>query len=539
MHTVRFILLAVILTLAAVLSAGCGPSDRGDDAAPVSENVLPQPATNTPAPTEPAATPTPVPAGNVENPVLVLEVSGGPLNFCDTLTIQPSGQYTLHSCQADFDQLSGTLEAGRLEELQKWQTSLQDFSLTPENPADSSNLQASLRFDGQGKEAPDEVLQRFIFDWANGLLVQVRQRAVAEIPTPTPINPGPGGFCPTITRPAVFIADYDNPSNLVLADPATQETCSIPLEWPPFGRIAAAGGRIYFPVLNPDAKTFTIWQVSLTGEQSPLEFTTVSADQPGPYSFTVSADGTRLAWAYTTINFDADPPTYRRSLWVAQIDGSGLVALIDGQEDTTPRFLEPVQFSPDNRTLYYALQPDGVQGDIFSFGGIYDTFYAVSVDGVPQELAACPESAPYCLGGISADGTLISRTVISAGQVELLNGQGEPVAVLTPAAGDYIGPAIFSPGGRLAFVAADLTEPDESGRQKVQSSVVYLASPPYADPPQAVLQDRGAAAVWDWLDDERLVFGTMDDEGNIGTSVYLPDGQVKELSANFPLTVLR
>ncbi|RMD98640.1 MAG: hypothetical protein D6814_07115, partial [Calditrichaeota bacterium] len=71
------------------------------------------------------------------------------------------------------------------------------------------------------------------------------------------------------------IADYENPSNLILVDLTGQTRCNILLPQPPFGRILTAAGAIYYPVFDPEAETLTIWQVGSNGPPAPLDFTAV------------------------------------------------------------------------------------------------------------------------------------------------------------------------------------------------------------------------------------------------------------------------
>jgi hypothetical protein len=44
---------------------------------------------------------------------------------------------------------------------------------------------------------------------------------------------------------------------------------------------------------------------------------------------------------------------------------------------------------------------------------------------------------------------------------------------------------------------------------------------------------------WEWLDENRLLYGAMDEAANIGTALVTLDGQSSNLSPNFALTVLR
>ncbi|HXV99756.1 MAG TPA: hypothetical protein VEC93_15135, partial [Anaerolineae bacterium] len=316
---------------------GCGGSGRSDDIAAV--GIATQPpatlpsasATETPLAAPPTAStseptalapaePTLAPAA-AAGPVVVFKLSGGIVGFCDELTIDGAGAYVLQICQQP-DEITGTLEQADLDALTAWRQNLASFQFKSEdNPGGPDNLVVELVFNGQGSTEADEAQKRMILDWANGLLIRARSQAVAP-PTPEPLVTGPNGLCPDISRPAVVVIDYERPGGLTLVDPNSRAECDLPFAQTPSGRIVTAGGQIYFPIFDQEAKTMTVWTLRSTGEQIPLPFTAVTVENFGPYSFAVSGDGSKIAWARAMPDLATDPPIYRNDLWLANLDGS-------------------------------------------------------------------------------------------------------------------------------------------------------------------------------------------------------------------------
>lgn len=572
MHNFRKLqVLILLIVLAAVLSGCGGASSRANDAAPVPEAVVEATATSVPAAppaeteiagttptaaaeaseaaaeagssdeTSPPAEPQPE-AGTEPVAVITLNLSGGVVGFCDTLAVDQTGEYTFQSCAGE--EVTGTLEGPDLEAVQDWSTNLAGFDLNLEdNPGGPDNLTTEFQFQGQGTEEADETLKQVMLDWANGLLIRTRPQAVEAPPTPPLPDIGPDGLCPEVSRPAMLVGNFDNPSGLILIDPASQVSCDILLLQPPFGRILTAAGDIYYPVFDPEAETITVWRLRATdGSQTPLEFTTVSMEQFGPFSFILSGDGTKIAWGRAMVNSESDPPIYRNDLWVANIDGSNQVALLEQVENDDTRYVEPVRFTQDNSTLFYALQPDGIGGTIFNFSGRFDNLYRVSTAGGESELLydCSTDGNLLCIGDISPDGSTLTYTQPDSGVVQVMGSAGSLVNTITPPATDYIGPAIFGPTGNLAIISATLVQPDqEESLPQPTPGYISLVEPPYTGEPRTLLSNDGVATLWEWLDDHRLAYGNIDETGSIGTSIVTIEGQSTQLSPNFPLAVLR
>lgn len=533
------------LTLLIILTA-CGGSARSQDIAPAApataaavvntppaETAAPSPAETAAPPTVPAATPAAVAA----SPVLVFTLSGGIVGFCDELTLDSAGSYRLSRPCADPAELSGTLAPPDLDSLNGWVQNLAGFQLNFEdNPGGPDNMASALTFTSQGSTSADEAQQRAIFDWANSLLVRIRPQP-APPPTPEPIVIGPEGLCPDLPRPAALVIDFERPGGIVMLDPDSEASCNFQLSQPPYGRVATAGGKIYYAVYDAEAKTVTVWQLSPNGEETPLAFTAVDMAEFGPYNFIVSADGSKIAWSRAVISTEADPPLYRSDLWVAGMDGSNQVALLTGAEQALS-YVEPIRFSADQSSLYYAVQPDGLGGAMFSFSGRYNSVYAVPVSGgQPRSIFTCPEDQAICVGDVSSDGTL---AYVQPGQgVTVLSSDGQTLATLTPPATDFIGSPVFGPTGNLAFVSATLAQANEEELPRPSPGFISLVTPPYTGEVKTLVSDNSVTTTWEWLDENRLLYGAMDEAANLGTAVVTLDSQTRSLSPNFALAVLR
>lgn len=545
-----------LLAIAVIMLSACGGSNRPNDIAPVgAANVpaatsLPPAATpaqaalptETPVMTDPvAANPTSqvaAPAASAA-PVLNFKLSGGIVGFCDDLTLDAAGNYVLRRACAQPAEITGTLAPPDFDSLKSWVQNLASFQYKSEdNPGGPDNMAMELVFTGQGATQPDEAQKQTILDWVNSLLVRIRPQAVAPPPTLEPLVIGPEGLCPEIKRPAVLVIDFERPGGLFMVDPATQATCNFQLSQPPYGRIATAAGNIYYAVYDSEAKTVAVWQLTPAGQQTPLAFTTVKMEEFGPYNFTVSDGGSKIAWARAVINMESDPPIYRNDLWAANIDGSGQTTLLD-QMEQEHSYVEPVRFSSDQNTLYYAFQLDGVGGMLFSFSGRYHSMVAVPAGGgEPRVLFTCPEGQPICIGDITPDGSALAY--VQSGQgVIVLGGDGQPIATVTPPVTEFIGSPVFGPTGNLAFVSANLAQSDEQAVPRPNPGTISLVTPPYTGEVKTLLSDNTVTTTWEWLDENRLLYGTMDEAANVGTAVVTLDGQASSLSPNFALAVLR
>jgi hypothetical protein len=329
--------------------------------------------------------------------------------------------------------------------------------------------------------------------------------------------------------------NLDNPATLIILDLATQTTCNIALRQAAAGRIVAVAGSIFYPIFDSEAKTVTVWQLNARGEQNPLAFTAIPMEVPGPYDFMVSDDGIKIAWGYTQVNVEGNPPAYTSSLWLANIDGAAQTAVLDQAINNEQRFVAPVRFSPGGDTFYYALQPD-IGGPIL--GGRFDMLYSVPVAGGQSRLFyACPAENPGCIAGLSPDTNMLAVMQPAAGVMQLLNRDGALINSLPLPATDYTERAAFSPAGNLAFVTATLTQSNQDAPPLPNPGYISLLTPPYAGPSQTLLADNTISTLLGWLDDNRLTFGVIDTEGNTGASLLTLDGQITPLLSDTQVAV--
>jgi hypothetical protein len=259
--------------------------------------------------------------------------------------------------------------------------------------------------------------------------------------------------------------------------------------------------------------------------------------EPAPFDFVISNDGSQIAWSHTTLDLEAEPPLYRNNLWLANVDGSGQITLLDNVENNEQRFVAPVRFSEDRTTFYYALQPD--MGG--SFNGRYDNLYQVPVaGGAPALIYACPTGEnPACIGGISPDGAFFSVIQPAEGTLQVMDQTGSLVNAFPLPATDYIERTAFSPSGNLAFVTAALTEGTEETPPRPNPGYLSFVAPPYTGSLQTLLADERVGTLMGWLDETRLIVGLIDEEGKPATTVLTLDGQVSEVSPDIAVAVWR
>lgn len=522
----RLTTFAVILLVA--LSACGASSARVQDAQPLSDQVPTQ--TEKPVQVAPAVAP--------ETEVVKFTIEGGIVGFCDELVVKANGDYTLTTCNQG--QSTGTLPQSDRVSLKAWLENLSAFQLYTDDGAQTADgLATNLSFAGVGGTPADDPQKQVIFDWVSGLIVQLRPKPQPAA-TPTLVAAAsPGALCPEIQRPALMLVDFENPTTLELLDVTTQSSCQVTLSPPPFGRVISAAGNFYYLVADSDTKSVTAWVLSATGEQKPLDFTTIVMEEPGPHGFTVSDDGSKIAWAQTVVNLEADPPVYKNYLWLANLDGSGLVTVLDGVENSELRFAFPVRFSTADNSLYYALQPD-MGGPVFS--GRFDNLYRVpAAGGEPELLYACPAADnPVCVTGLALDGSVFTTLDPATDSVQVMGSDGAVISSIPLPGTGYVERAAFNSTGSLAFISATLTEPaSEEEIPMPNPGYITVLAAPYTGLPQTVLADNSVGTLWGWVNDNLLAFGSINAEGATSTSTVDLTGQVQEVSAKFAVGVWR
>jgi hypothetical protein len=473
------------------------------------------------------------------DPAIQFGANGGIAGFCDSLVVSAAGAYTFaRPCRDQV--LTGTLAGADLNSLQSWVKSLADFQVSMEdNPGGPDNLSTNLTFNGQGQVEADELQRRVMLDWVTGLAVRLEAQQAG---VSAPAQPAPPAFqplCPAIPRPALVTADFENPNLLVVVDPNSLAACDLTLSRLPAGRIAAAAGSLFYPTYDPETKTVVILRISPDGQQTPLDFTEISAEIQGPADFIVSGDGSAIAWSQTTVNFEVEPPLYTNSLWIANIDGNQKVAIFDQVQNENGRFVTPVQFSADGSTLTYALQIDIPE---LVLSGRFDSLYAVPVGGgEAEEIFSCEAAAlvPFCVGGLSHDGRTLAILKPESSVFEVADTGGNVIRAVPLPATDYIDRVVFAPNGNLAFVTAALIQADEESAPVPDPGYLTVLLAPYQAEAQTLLSDGSVGAVWNWLDETRLAYGALDDEGRMNTAVVSLDGATSETLPDVTVTILK
>lgn len=529
--SLRIATLAFILVVALT---GCGSTaSRAQDAQPLSDQV-PAQADATVPPVAPAAA---APAPALDATAVTFSINGGIVGFCDELVINANGDYQLTTCNQG--QVSGTLPQSDRVSLKSWLENLSSFQLYTDDGAQAADgMSTDLSFVGQGSTAVEDPQKQMIFDWVSGLIVQLRPKPQLE-PTPTvSVAAAPqGALCPDIQRPALVLVDFENPTGMELFDVSSQAACPVTLSQPPFGRIISGGGNLYYLVANSDTKSVTVWELNASGEQKPLDFTTMVMEEPSPHGFIVSDDGSKIAWAQTVVDLESDPAVYKNYLWQANIDGSERVTLLDGVDNTELRFAFPIRFSAADNSLYYALQPD-IGGPVFS--GRFDTLYHAPAGGQPELVYACPvEDNPVCITGLALDGSVLTTLDPATDSIQVLGRDGAVINSIPLPGTGYVEHAAFSPNGSLAFVSATLTEPASEEEMPLPNpGYLTVLAAPYTGQPQTLLADNTVGTLWGWVNDNLLVYGAINAEGLPTTATVDLNGQVKEVSAKFAVGVL-
>jgi len=166
--------------------------------------------------------------------------------------------------------------------------------------------------------------------------------------------------------------------------------------------------------------------------------------------------------------------------------------------------------------------------------------YRLSLSGgeEPHLIFACPEDEnEVCIGDIAPDGSALAYVQPGQGMV-VLGSDGHLMATLTPPATDYVGSPVFGPTGNLAFASATLVQA-ERGWPQPNPGIISFVEPPYTGELKTLVSDNSVTTAWEWLDENRLIYGAIDENGTMGTAIITVDGQPVKLSLTFALGVLR
>jgi hypothetical protein len=345
----------------------------------------------------------------------------------------------------------------------------------------------------------------------------------AETAEPEPVaSPQPGetptaaeGLCPQVPRPALLLdPSVGGRPSLTVTSMDGDMSCDLALAAPLRGRAASAMGSIYYSI--SDGNMARVMQLSPDETNRSLDFTETDTGGSGILPVVVSQDGSKIAWGTQR---PVGPGQFANDLWVADIDGSNTVTLLDGVLDGGQiRVVQPIAFSPDNATLFFALQLDSHAPVWTLVTGRYGNLYRVPVSGgEPELIFDCAGVGPtHCIGDLTPDATMFAYTDANQRAVTVRGVDADVIATLTPPEREYLGPALFGPEGDLAFTSARLA--DAGGFPVAAPGVLSRARPPYSGEPEAVLSLDGISTPAAWLDSNHIAL------------FYLPNAQTMSLA---------
>jgi hypothetical protein len=316
------------------------------------------------------------------------------------------------------------------------------------------------------------------------------------------------GLCPEVPRPALVT----NPSGgaepfLVVMSLDGEMTCEVEIEGPVSNRqVVSAAGSLFYPVMDAAGQTVVLYRIGPDGSSQPLDFTATQVESLGSFTFTVSEDGRKIAWAV------AHPGGSTGSLWVADSDGANRSTLLDGialTVEEVSHYLQPVRFSSDNATLFYAIQPSRHPAVWTIIRGRYHKLFSVpAVGGAPELIFDCTRQGLFlCIGDFTPDGSAFAYTHIDQSVVHVMGRGGAVLNTLTPPAKDYVGMPTFGPTGELAFVSWKLSL--EDGVPVPRPGHISLLEAPYMGDMEIVFSADGVANIAQWIDESHLAYVQM------------------------------
>jgi hypothetical protein len=114
---------------------------------------------------------------------------------------------------------------------------------------------------------------------------------------------------------------------------------------------------------------------------------------------------------------------------------------------------------------------------------------------------------------------------VDNGSVIILNGQGDVLNTLAPAA-EYVAFPTISPEGELVFYSANL---DDAGITPEQASI-HRVAPPTA-PDEVLASEPNLLLPQGWLDATHVIVGYTSSQDNWGTAVVGLDGSVQAIES--------
>jgi hypothetical protein len=383
-------------------------------------------------------------------------------------------------------------------------------------------------FSGLGSQAMTEAEVAELAQQAEAAYTRLAGLALAPEEAATPPDTT-AGLCPEAPRPALVVMPPSLERIATVIDLNGQVYCELTLQAAPHKQLVSAAGSLFYDVFDEAAQTTTVWRLNPDGTNQPLPFTTINMAQGDLLTFLVSPDGSKVVWG--TVRFNPDTQVFESSLWAANLDGLSQVTLLDGVKSGElgqPRYPEPIHFSRDNQTLFYALQPDWLPPVWSVVNGHYNNIFSISLSGgEPSLLFECPAEGPLlCIGDVSAEG-LLAYTDQTEGVVKVLGPAGETVNTFTPPATAYIGPAIFNASGQLAFSSATLQSGTDFPLPEMGS--ISLVSNPYAGEPKILLSREDITVTVRWVGDDYLVVFYVKSPQEDGMALVSLEGQFQPI----------
>lgn len=352
----------------------------------------------------------------------------------------------------------------------------------------------------------------------------------------TPVAP----LCPEVSRPALVLnAGGTEADSLTLSSLDGTERCSVELGTVLRSTVSAANKSLFYVGdTGQPATAQSVWQLRGDGTPHPLEFTGISVAEgaPGFYSFAVSPDGKKIAWAIAVPDMAASGTLFRNSLWVANLDGSEQVTLLS-DEPTPDFYVSPLRFSPDGQELLYTHAPMGMGGTWHAFVGRHQAVYAIPTSGGEATLLFdCGSIGQMlCIGDVTDDGSTLVYVDTANHLVVLLKRDGSLLHELPGPDGEYVGYPTFNARGDLAYMSATLVESQASGPLLPIPGTIYQAPAPYTAP-TPIISAPGIGTLWDWVEPDTLGFFRLE-EGESGLGLVSMAGEMR-LTNEFPVAVL-
>ncbi len=342
---------------------------------------------------------------------------------------------------------------------------------------------------------------------------------VLDPPTPTsqaaatePTTATQPASCNAVPRPALLLGSDISLDrlNLTVVNPFSGAHCSMSTTNAySAGAVAVSGNTLYYPHRDREAGTITIWEHPFDGNPQPLPFTTTPALSAPWFGLTVSDDGRYLVWAtFSDQTGDASNARYRSTVWLGDLEaGTATLLWQEDAPDTLPSTIEPLHYSAAENAIYFARRPHGI-GGVGPYAGQYSGLYTLSLDGgEPQPLFTCQTEFDFCLNDVDFERRLLATVTNENEQPELriIAFDGSTVASYSPSDANYVAQPVFSPGGDVAFIAANL-ERAEDRTPRFQPGSVRLLRAPYSEQPQTLFEETDAYfGLWHWVDSNHLL----------------------------------